>query len=54
MSELTATYAPVEATGLIAAEVDFEADLANMPAKLCSLPPLNSIATRVLSRVSPQ
>ena len=28
---------------------DFRADLAAMPAKLCSLPPLNSIATRVLA-----
>jgi HD-like signal output (HDOD) protein len=49
MSELTAVCAPVEETRLMAADVDFEADLANMPAKLCSLPPLNSIATRVLS-----
>src|SRR5690348_3548738 len=29
--------------------VDFQADLVAMPAKLCSLPPLNSIASRVLA-----
>src|SRR5579871_1652118 len=37
----------VHAAGIGSA--DFRADLAAMPAKLCSLPPLNSIATRVLA-----
>ena len=32
-----------------AEETDFQAEIATMPAKLCSLPPLNSIATRVIS-----
>lgn len=31
------------------AAAGFQADIVTMPAKLCSLPPLNSIATRVIS-----
>jgi putative nucleotidyltransferase with HDIG domain len=51
-SALTSSDRPPQATddtGSISARTDFQAELVAMPAKLCSLPPLNSIAGRVLA-----
>ena len=40
---------PIRVSAGGSSQTDFQADLVAMPAKLCSLPPLNSIANRVLA-----